>query len=646
MKYNYFYSILDSLLSPRVLVSVIITIGICGLYFSTIITNPYTILYPSALLIGSIIFWTFRSNTDFKHINKNEYYQKQILITYFIVLFLLMTLYFFSGFLRTNVVFYFTFLLYLLSALYLFNRPNPGTGLLIILLSGLINRLTAYYGSAMYSGIDIYSHSRWAQSIAMSGSLEAFAQNKYFYAPFYHILTAVGELLYLVPTRDAIALTTVLSVTILPVLGVYILTTHSWSSQVGLIAGFLYVTADWAIRWSIHAIPTSLGLVFFALLLLSLIQYIKNGDIRHYIFILVFLLGLIFTHQVSLFIAITTIIGFAVVVFITPLSRSKKAVNLGVLVGLVTFLDFTTTKYQGPNSNVSFFEQVLASLFRSLMASGTGTRSELTFPQDPSIYPAGSAGLTLAQVSGSAILLALSIIGALYWISKKQSNQETFIGVSLSIVVTVLLIITVAGPVIGLRNLMPSRWWAFTYILLAILAAPGVLYLITSIREKISKHTLLPVILFIFILIPYIVLMGGTATASLDNPLIDDTPSIERYGITEQEKQLLDYIVLYQTESMEYYGDHRIGAYPERYHGLPISTIVINHTNPESLADSQPIMLIDRYYLYSGYASYYIEYDEDFLLVSGKVPISEVSPFYKSTVYSSGDDQITMVYKN
>jgi hypothetical protein len=87
----------------------------------------------------------------------------------------------------------------------------------------------------------------------------------------------------------------------------------------------------------------------------------------------------------------------------------------------------------------------------------------------------------MADTAGLALLLFFSVIGCLFWLSKKYRSAFT----SPMIVCTiVLLFITFGFPLFGIRNIMPSRWFAFMYFFLSIMAAFALLTLLSKTSKK------------------------------------------------------------------------------------------------------------------------------------------------------------------
>lgn len=635
---------IKTLLRLRYLAPILLVIGTIGLYFSTIIYNPYTIQYSLALIIATAIYYYYSKKEA--HITRSEIgsrYSTGILCIYIVALFCLIMSYYASSLQRTDSIFYLTFFLYIMSGIHIITTSNFKTSLTMIVIASVTNRLTAYYNSALYNGVDIYTHSQLIESIVLHNSLTGLRNSKYFYSPFYHILSAVGEIVYAVPTRDALALTVSLTVTILPTVVVYKLTYQFWNKQIGLIASLLYATADHTINWGIHVIPTSLGVVFFSLLILSIMKYTIWQKKRQYALMMTFLFGLVFTHQVSLFIGITSMVTLALVIALYQLDLSRISLNISILAGIVVLFNFITTKYNGPAGEVSFFSKVITVLIRSIQSAGVATRPEVAYPQDPSISPTGAAALTLEQVMGSALLITLAVIGTLYWISTQRSDRQLFVGISFGILVTVLLSVTLAGPVVGLNNLLPHRWWAFIYIGLAVLAAPGLWWLCHTfpdiIRANNSQRIFVILTLFLVIMTPYVVLMGGNWIGASDQPLLQDAHGAQTMQISDSEKRLFRHVVKYKGDIVMR-GDRRANSILSAYYDISTQPLYITYDKPESL--DRPSIIINREYIHTKHSQYLLRFDGRTAFVHGKFPINELNAQNRSTIYQSNKHSLEL----
>ncbi|MDB2293250.1 hypothetical protein PM085_13310 [Halorubrum ezzemoulense] len=609
-------------------------IGGVGLVFSTIVRNPYTIQYPSALIIGVALFLVFRNRNSSKIPEYNVRVGKVALATFFIILAALMYQYHTTGFWRTGRVFHLTFLLYVVAGAYAFVRPNPWLVLPVIGITGITNRAMAYFSSEEYVGIDIYAHSRWSSSIAAEGSLEPLFTTKYYYAPLYHVQSAIGELVLGVPTKTAIAIGIMFLVTLVPLLGIYVFTSRFWDSRIGLFAGLLYTTSDHAIQWGIHLIPTSLGVVFFTIILVSIVSYVLSGDSRQFGILAVALGALVLTHQVSLFVSMVAVVAITGASILYQMKIDIRSVRIGLLSVFVVFFDFITTKYSGPKGAESFFDIVLGNFVFSLLTARTDNRPAISFPDNLSISPLGAPAMSNIQLLGSSLLLMLAIVGALYWLQSCRESDDTLVAFSIGVCVTVLFGFTLGAPIVGIDNLLPGRWWGFLYIGLVIFAAPGVFYLSTRVPfrgNKMGSH----LVIVLLLLLPFVALMAGAPTASQDNPYMDGSFDAERLGVTEQEVAIGEHTENIRTEEIRVVSDHRF-----RYR---TETVRMDHSNPDSIASETPKLILNRAYLSDRPAMYLVSIENKWWLVHGGVPINEMTPHYRSTVYHNGQDTLLYV---
>lgn len=644
MQKNNIYRVIEHGSSPTILSIGIIVAGIVGLYLSTLIRNPYTLLYPLALIGGTVAFLLLsrRNQTGLAEFHPNV--GKVILILYLWVLTAVIFTYHAAGFWRTDMVFYLTFSLYVLTGVYCLTRSNITIALSLILISGAVNRLTAHYASERYIGVDIYGHSSQIAAIATDGTLEVFKTSKYFYAPLYHIQAAIGEIALNVSVKDALALTTILSFLIVPALVVYALTNMFWEPRTALFASLLYTFSDQVLGRAIHPIPNTLSVVFFALIVLMLCRYLTTSRISNYLLFAISYFILMLTHQASLFIATVTTGVLTVVIVAKDLRSFWNGINIALFTGLVVFVDFITTRYRGPSGEASFFDVVLGQFIGSLLASsGVESRPEVSFPQDSSISPGGAAAMADIQLVGSAMLLFFAIIGALYWVQAKRRPKPLLLGLSFGVTVAVLLTVALAGPIIGLRNLMPNRWWPFIYLFLTILAAVGIVMTIQAVSSAIpeSKVATAQLILLVALLVPFVTLMVGAGTASTDNPFIDDGFDAERYSVTEQEIAATGYIDSYAVESITVRQDLTLS------YSAPGETasIRMEHSNPDSIVTDEPQYLINRKYITEKPVRYIVDVEGEQWSVHGGVPIDNIDPKYRMLLYNNGDDEILWIQR-
>jgi hypothetical protein len=551
-----------------------------------------------------------------------------------------MSAYYASGFHRNRVVFLLTFGLYLLTVILIWVRSTLVFGLTLICITGISSRMMAYFGSELYVGVDIYEHNRIVESIVQLGTLEPLLASKYYYAPIYHLLTASGDIILGVPVKTAGALTALIVVTVVPALIAFTLIRYFWSVQTALVGAFLYTASDHAIRWAVHTIPTSIGLVFFCLLGFGLFRYDREHSKVFLVLSVGILVALTFTHQVSTFIAVIFVCSYLGSRILYEGIVRERVLNLSLLTGFVLTADFIITKYGGPTSEASFFEIVLSTLVSSLLTAGTETRPEVTLPPDPSISGGASAGLDLVHVGGSAILLCLGLVGSLYWLDSKRNPSDLFVGLALGTSVAVMLAFTLGGPIVGMGNLLPMRWFAFIYVPLALLAAIGLKALIQACSSLIGINSRNAVIILVLILLPFIVLMGGNYAGAADNPYFDNAPAAETHGISETEKATFDHTVEYSGET-DIVADRRAASIFRDHYGKNVHILAITYGLPETI--HRPSLVVDRSYIQTPNSQYIIRFDGQSHVVHGPFPLDEINAQSKSIVYENGGDELNRI---
>lgn len=642
----------ERIITPPVLIGVFLTIGAVGLLFSTIVTNPYTILYPLMLIVGPVLYLVIRELPLSQSTSiKAPKVLKGGLILYIVLFTVLVAIYYSAGFYRTETVFHFTFVLYILTAILIWLRPTPIFGLTLLCVTGLINRLTAYYASALYVGNDYYTHYPWVAGIVKQGSLVPLYHDKYYYAPFYHLLTAISDIVMAVPVKDAGALTTVTVVTVIPVLVVFTIISYFWNSRVAIMGAFLYMASDYAIYFGHYAVTTSLGLVVFSVFLLSLFRYnmlrptTSNAQAKRLFsgLTIVFLAVLSATHQVSLFIAVVFVCSYLGARVLYELTLRRHVMLISAFSGLVLFTDFMTTKRLGPASERTFIESYLGLVISRFPTAGATSRQTATLPQDQAISGVGAAGLDLVQVAGAAIFLCFAVAGVLYWLRSTQSSRQVYTILGFGVSVTTMYGIALGFPAIAIGDLLPSRWFPFIYLLLAVFAAPAVVAVIRAGADHFGRNHLYgPIVMLIIISLPFVVLMAGNHVGASDDPYLDDAPGAERFGVTESEKALFNHTAEYENERV--LTDRRAAIIFSQYYEIDVNVLKIEYGEPETIP--RPSLIVERAYIHTSQSQYQIEYEKQVHDISGSFPVEGIVTTTKNEVYNNGNDELTYVTSN
>lgn len=518
---------------------------------------------------------------------------------------------------------------------------HPGVVLTQVVAFGLVLRFAALYTAPGFIGVDVWSHVTYVEAILQEGSLDPVSNSKYYASPFYHLLTAVAVDFYDVSIRNALYLTVGVAVPLATLL-VYgsarLLVPARWAT----FAATCYVMTDHAIRWGIHIIPTSLGLVFFLGLLFVLVRVLQSEHAaRDFLLLVFFSIAVILTHQITSFIMLV-LVGAGLlgqlllhIDFVreprvrNPFASSlPNPVNLfGILafdVGLITFM-WSLTPYQGE----TFLETVVSYLYVTLVDSA-GFLSGVS----SSGGGAGGAGgnapgspfiatlSTYVDTIGFLLLLGATVVGTLAVMRRRRTSHAT---TTLWIAVVVMLVFVLGLPMFGIENFVPGRWMAFLYAPMAVLSAVGLRYL----ARNVPRGIVVPLLLVFVLVFPGVMIMSSPGTP--DSPVFPSQH--ERLAYTDTELAAVETIGGL-TDDQQHVGGQHVNT------DHPYQTVF---TRSEA-AHADPIRLENGRAVQSGpivYREYQSSGGSFFRIGEGagirNPPRDRICPGTSSHVYANGD---------
>jgi uncharacterized membrane protein len=514
----------------------------------------------------------------------------------------------------------------------------PSVILVQVLVFGLVIRFSGLYTAPGFIGIDVWSHVTYAQAIEQENSLAAISESKYFASPLYHLLAVAAARLLDLSLRNGLYLTLGIAVPSV-VLLVYGAATMLVSVRWALFAAVAYVVSDHAIRWGIHLIPTSMGLVFFLGVLFGITRILqRNHQPSDYGLLLFFSAATILTHQISSFIMLV-VVGSGVLaqlllkldVLSSPTASghhlrevSKPGNLLGPMVfdlGLITFM-WSLTPYQGD----TFLETVLNYLYVTLFTSA-GFLNGVTSDSAGGAAAGGGGGQTaqfIAEVAtyvdtlGFLLLLFTTVLGSFAVLRRTRANHATF---TLLISVVVMLFFVLGLPLFNIDNFVPGRWFAFLYAPMALLTAVGLRHL----SRNVSPRVVVVCLVVFMVLFPSVMLMSSDGTP--DSPVFPSQN--ERLSYTETE-----------LTGVQTIGDITAGRNDTLYTDHPYQTVFIRTDTHEAA----PIRLRNGRAVLQG-PTVYREYQSDggsfFRIGEGAAirnpPRANVCPPTTNHVYANGD---------
>ncbi len=446
-------------------------------------------------------------------------------------------------------------------------------GLLLtqVLALGFVIRFAGLLGSAGYVGIDVWIHMpQYVEGILATGSLEGMGTTKYTAAPFYHLSVVAATLMTGLSPRLALFASIGVAMP-LSTLFVYLTAVRFVDPRWATFAAAAYSISDFVVVWSIHLIPTSLGLVVFLAVLLLFVRIQQQGtDPRLVVVMVGLVLTMALTHQVS---------AFIMLVLFGAGSLAQTVLNAGQLrhrlfagetpsirihsvhgysafaVGLLMLIWSVT-----PWGNRTFTEAMFVILWGSIEGSGLfdrgGAGGTATGGEPGSIL--GETIIPLIDYTGFLLFLFGTVIGSLYLLQRERTSQSGF---TLIIAALVMMVFTLVPPLFGLSNFLPGRWFAFLYAVMAILTAVG----FDRLRRDCS-----PQVIAVVVIVFAVTFSGGmvlTSDATQDAPAFPEENV--RYGYSQAEVTAMETLVETTESNAEnpIYSDHPYTTVLNRYGG-------------------------------------------------------------------------------
>lgn len=618
---------------PRFVIAVSILAGSLGIVVIPHLSNPFTLVYPPALVAGGLVTLFIRQkaakdgleirplNIEFKHLISIHLFVTSALVLEFAK----------SG-TRGLTVYFFTFCLYLLSLLAIFSQPQR-YALAILLSTALIHRATMSFAGPTVFGNDTLFHLRMAESIAKEGSREPLfrAGSHYFSLPNFHILLAVLKQLGIdIRVAGFVGLT--IPYTILPVGIIYGITNRIKSGTTALVAAFLFVTSDYALGWSVMPTTTGFGLIFFSVGLYSFVKILlaDNNEYRYKILLIAVSITIAFSHHLS-----AVLFGFTLLLMWTGTvvqgyGRDPQVKYTIYTVGIIIAAKLLYARLTGINEpDVTFLPMAFATLLLRIASTSIFNRASISLPSEFAV--GGADALTWIHTVGGAILVFLGIVG-LVWKLQVETDSNKMVVFNIGITVGGLYFLTFVGPLAGIRYLQPMRFFQFIYVPLGILAALGIIFIVNRLSDSEIKQAAILGIFLIF----HLSLMGSTFIGSIDDPILDEAPGAERFEMNEYEH------AMYQHAAMNFKGSPVVGdrlasVYVNRYYLGDSRIIRLNYSEQRIVgSDSATTAVMVRPEIFTGHTSYKIVYENTTVGVFMPLPREAINCGYREKIYAAG----------
>jgi hypothetical protein len=425
---------------------------------------------------------------------------------------------------------------------------RPGMVLLEVLAFALAVRVAALVTTPGLVGVDSWTHlTNYAASIRASGSLSAISDVKYYSAPLYHVLVVLFAEAVGTSLRTALYLSLGLT---MPLVGLFVYgaARHVLPVRWALFAFAVYTLGDHVVRWGIHIIPTSLGLLFF-LALLYCVTALFYTEARWPLYAVVVLLSvaIVLTHQVSSFILAVVVGGAALGQALTrflPVGTAdgwfgghSQPVNMAALFGFEVALILVAWS-QTPFRDGSFLTEIAGNLQRALVRD-VGFLNLAGESSGGGASVGSGVPTTVAAIDslGFFLLLFVTFLGGLAVLHRRAIGQPAL---AYGMITVTLLAITLGLPAMGIRSFIPGRWYGFMYAPMAILGAAGCLF----VFRRLPRRATIAGIVIIATLLPGAMLVAHKGTP--DQPVFDE--HYQRFAYTNDELAAVDTVRAQPTE--------------------------------------------------------------------------------------------------
>jgi hypothetical protein len=382
--------------------------------------------------------------------------------------------------------------------------------LLQIFLLSILIRVGVFYNFPSLMGYDAYFHANMARIITDTGFVAPFQiSGKYFYYPIVHIFISITQILGKTDLKDAIFYSIGFA-NIFITACIYLIGKKLEGPQMGLLAALLINLNNHNIVTGIANITAgSLVLCYFIFIIYTI--YSEKQEVKYTGLILLISILIIVTHQLTTFVVLLALITIYAGKYMhrhlyknSLLKTTGFSYMLFFLVSMQTYWTFTYV-----NGDISFFEMILKPLIGVLQGGSAYSSDELIVG---SVTNQDALETLILHVSYLALPF-FAIGGVLAYFSREDVKKINKFSVAL--VVIILYGLAYGVPLLGMRNLLTSRWFPLIAVFLSLVAASFMLKLVSLCGLKKAK---IPAIFIIVLLFSFV--MVTTPAINKDNPLV------------------------------------------------------------------------------------------------------------------------------
>lgn len=356
----------------------------------------------------------------------------------------------------------------------------------ILLISTLLSA-SAYFISPYPIGSDPWKHAEYIEIFLQFHHITVpiNLSNYYCNYPLTHLLICAIDLIGNLTVKESMFI--IGMILILSTGFVYLIAKNLTDDvHLAMLSLLLLNFAESHIQWSIEIIAMSFGIAIYTMIIYLITEIHKRNKFVHSCIILLLFFIMVWTHTVSSFISLISIIA----IYIGNLTymhiyRKKQCRGFGInhtlfaLLAILMIYHWMDPAYPFLESISRGFEQALFNEAKLL---------------DRSLSPNSENSLeSILNIIGFLMYIFFGIIGSLYYLSRSCTDK---LKVSIIFMLIILFFWFFAFPIIGIRNILPNRWPAFIYVSLVIFSGKGLISISNFIDNTYYKYTFILLILF------------------------------------------------------------------------------------------------------------------------------------------------------
>jgi hypothetical protein len=269
------------------------------------------------------------------------------------------------------------------------------------------------------------------------------------------------------------------------------------SSKIALIGAFLFAISSLIVPRSIMYLPETLTYLIGPIIIFLIAGLIRNRSISYLILLIIFNIFYIFLHQ-----------GAILFIFLT------------VLATLFVFLknrEFYLTENRPVKTKKIFFVFIFVFFLVALLFGGTVIKTILLVLSSGSTGNAVGVPEPISKIVSTLtpILILFSIFGIITGYRRSEDYNEKAIKVVLLVLLFSFSLFLYIFPTLGLFNLIPWRFYTWTFLYLLFFSSAGFFYVGSNFKKTFRIGILfLFLVLLLFSLIPSNLIYDDSITSN------------------------------------------------------------------------------------------------------------------------------------